>query len=268
MTALTAEDHLRQARRALQDGDFAASARLYAQALGRPPVGPDAEDADILQARADYALALNGLARYTRGEVQLQHALEGQKCLLGPDHPATLTTMARLADNLGEQSRWAQAYELARTAVNHALRAFDADHPAALTARLSLGRALALTRPYEAEPVVRAALRDTDRVLGPGHRDSWAARHLLAVVLRAAGRLAEAETVTRDVIAVRQRYQGAEHPDTLRAQADLAMVLGAAGRTGQARALMQTVVDVSAVALGEEHPYTSRFRAELEAVAG
>jgi tetratricopeptide (TPR) repeat protein len=268
MTAPPVDDDLRQARRALDDGDFATSARLYARALGRPPTGPDTEDADTLQARADYALALNGLARYTRGEVQLQHALEGQKCLLGPDHPATLTTMARLADNLGEQRRCAPAYELARSAVTHALRAFGADHAVALTARLSLGRALALTRPYEAEPVVRAALRDLDRVLGPGHRDSWSARHLLAVVLRTAGRLAEAETVTRDVIAVRQRHQGAEHPDTLRAQADLAMVLSTAGRAGQARALMQTVVDVSTGTLGAEHPYTSRFRAELEAVAG
>ncbi|MEV6960286.1 tetratricopeptide repeat protein [Streptomyces sp. NPDC051207] len=268
MTAPTTDDVVRQARRALREGDFAASVRLYAQVLGRPPVGPDTEDADTLQARADYALALQGLTRHTLGEVQLQHALEGQKSLLGPDHPATLTTMARLADNVGEQRRSAQAYELARTAVNHALRALGADHPAALTARLSLGRALSLTRPYEAEPVVRAALRDIDRVLGPGHCDSWAARHLLAGILRAAGRLAEAETAAREVIAVRRRHQGAEHPDTLRAQADLALVLCAAGRTGQARALIQTVVDVSTVALGAEHPYTVRFRRDREAVAG
>ncbi|MDG9715424.1 tetratricopeptide repeat protein [Streptomyces sp. DH24] len=268
MTAPTTDASVRQARQALREGDFAASVRLYARVLGRPPTGPDTEDADTLQARADYALALNGLARHTRAEVQLQHALEGQKSLLGPDHPATLTTMARLADNVGEQRRCAQAYELARTAVNHALRAFGADHPAALTARLSLGRALSLTRPYEAEPVVRAALRDIDRVLGPGHCDSWSARHLLAGILRTVGRLAEAETVAREVIAVRQRHQGAEHPDTLRAQADLALVLSAAGRTGQARALMQTVVDVSTAALGEEHPCTSRFRADREAVAG
>lgn len=267
MTASTLDDTVRQAQRAYNAGDFTASVHLYAQVLGRPPVGPDTEDADTLQARADYALALDGLARHTRGEVQLQHALEGQKSLLGPDHPATLTTMARLADNVGEQRRCAQAYDLARTAVDRALRALGADHPTALTARLSLGRALSLTRPYEAEPVVRTALRDIDRVLGPEHSQSWPARHLLAGILRTMGKLTEAEAATRDVIALRRRHQGAAHPHTLRAQADLALVLCAGGRTGQARALMQVVLDVSTAALGAEHPFTVRFRAEREEVA-
>ncbi|MBL3670666.1 tetratricopeptide repeat protein [Streptomyces sp. M2CJ-2] len=268
MTAPSPDDHFRKAQLSFTHGDFITSIRLYGQILDRPPAGPDSEDPDTLQARADYALALNGLACHTRGEVQLQHALQGQTCLLGPAHPATLTTMARLADNIGEQRRSAASYELARTAVDRAFRALDANHPAALTARLSLGRALSLTRPYEAEPVVRAALGDIDRVLGSGHRDSWAAHHLLLGVLRTVGKLAEADAVAREVIAVRRRHQGATHPYTLRAQADLALVLCAAGRRGQARALMQTVVDVSTDVLGTEHPFTMRFRVECEGVAG
>ncbi|MBC9724227.1 tetratricopeptide repeat protein [Streptomyces sp. TRM68367] len=267
MAAPSLDDNLRrQAHRALRQGDFVSSVHLYAQILDRPPTGPDVEDSDTLQARADYALALNGLAHYTRGEVQLQHALQGQKCLLGPDHPATLTTMARLADNLGEQRRRAQAYELAHTTVDRALRTLGADHPVALTARLSLARAMLRTRPYEAEPVARAALRDIDKALGDQHCDSWAARHLLVGILRAVGKLEEAEAVARDVITTRRRYQGATHPHTLQAQADLALILRAVGRTDQAEAVIRAVLAVSTWALGTEHPCTIRFRIAGEAI--
>ncbi|MGY1503609.1 hypothetical protein ACW4TU_44825 [Streptomyces sp. QTS52] len=55
----------------------------------------------------------------------------------GPDHPHTLSTIARLADNLGKQQSWTEADELSRTADEHATTALGAEHETALSCRLT-----------------------------------------------------------------------------------------------------------------------------------
>lgn len=269
MTAATINDDIRQqAEHALHTGDFTTSERLYAQLLDIPGTGADTEDASTLQVRADYALALYGLGDFAAGESQLRRALAGQEHLLGPHHPATVITTARLAETLGEQLRWPDAYKLARTAVERALHALDADHPAALTSRLALAWVMSRTTPMQALPLVRATLTDIDRVLGAEHRDTLAANHLLLVTLRSLGKREEAETVARHVIATREQHQGPQHPHTLRARADLALVLDAAGREHEARTLIEAVVEAGRESLGTGHPFTIRFLAVRAVITG
>lgn len=268
MNASTLDDNLRQqAERALQTGDFTGSARLYKQFL--PDISPDSgtEDADTLAARVQYALALYGLADYPGGETQLRHVLRGQQQPLGPDHPDTLTTLARLADNLGEQHRWTEADELARTAVERATAALGAEHPTTLTCRLTLAWVLYHTVPHESEETIRSAVRDIVAVRGDGHHDAWAARHLLVETLRVLDKTEEAESEAHRLIALREEHQGAVHPHTLRARADFALVLHTAGQTARARALIDDVAETSSRVLGGDHPYTTGIHATRNTIA-
>lgn len=268
MTASTLDDNLgQQAERAFLAGDFAAAARLYQQLLTGISTTSGTEDADSLAARGQYALALYGLADYPAGETQLRHVLHGQQQLLGPDHPHALFTIARLADNLGEQRRWPEADELARTAVEHATTALGAEHEATLSCRLTLAWVLYHTVPHESEDVIRATVRDIVAVHCDGHRDSWAARHLLVETLHVLGRTDEAESEAHTLIALREEHQGADHPHTLRARADLALVLHAAGHTVQAQTLIDDVAETSTRVLGADHPYTTGIHATRNTIA-
>ncbi|MEU6349649.1 tetratricopeptide repeat protein [Streptomyces sp. NPDC047072] len=268
MNASALDDNLRQqAERALKTGDFAASARLYEQLLPEVSPASGTEDADALAARVQYALALYGLADYPAGETQLRHVLHGQQQLLGLDHPDTLTTTARLADNLGEQDRWTEAGQLARAAVERATTVLGTEHSASLTCRLTLAWVQYHTAPHESEEVIRATARDIVAVHGDGHRDAWAARHLLIETLWALNQTDEAESEAHALIALREERQGAEHPHTLRARADLALVLHTAGQTDQARALIDDVAETSSRVLGGDHPYTAGIRATRSTIA-
>lgn len=138
-----------------------------------------------------------------------------------PDHPHTLFTIARLADNLGEQQCSTEADELARTAVEHATTALGAEHEATLSRRLTLAWVPYRTVPHESEDFIRATVRDIVAVPGDGHPDRWAARHLLVESLHGLGRTDEAEPKAHTLTALREEHQGADHPHTLRARADL-----------------------------------------------
>lgn len=80
----------------------------------------------------------------------------------------TLFTIARLADNLGEQQCWTEADELTRTAVEHATTALGAEHEATLSCRLTLARVPYRTVPHESEDFIRATVRDIVAVPGDG----------------------------------------------------------------------------------------------------
>lgn len=256
---------LRRAEDALHRGSFAEPAGLYSQLLDTTA---EQQDTRLLTARTGYALALYGLADFPAGEDQLRHALEGRQHLLGADHPDTLTTMARLADNLGEQGRWEEARALASTVVDRATNALGPDHAVALSARLTYTWVLYRTAPHEAEAAAHQLVRDVDRVLGPDHRGAWAAYHLNVEVLLATGKFQEAETAAVALVNTRERHQGADHPHTLRARADLALTLHAAGRADEARALIDTVVKRSIQVLGEENPYTLRVITDRGTITG
>lgn len=261
--------HLRrQAERALDTGDFATAAHLYERLLPDISSTPGAEDADTLAVRVQYALALYGLAEYPAGEVQLRHVLQGQQQLLGPDHPDTLASRVRLADNLGEQNRWPEAEELSRTAVERSTAVLGAEHPATLTCRLTLAWVLYHTVPRESEDTIRATVRDIVAVHGDGHRDAWAARHLLVETLWFLGQSDEAESEAHALIALREEHQGPEHPHTLRARADLALVLHTAGRTAEARTLIDSVAETMHSVLGDDHPYATGIEATRNTIAG
>ena len=74
---------------------------------------------------------------------------------------------------------------------------------------------------------------DQERVLGPDHPDTLAARNNLALAYRAAGRTDEAITLHEQTLADRERILGPDHPHTLQSRNNLATAHRAASRTDE-----------------------------------
>jgi tetratricopeptide (TPR) repeat protein len=118
----------------------------------------------------------------------------------------------------------------------------------------------------QVETVLREVLKERERLLGPEHPDTIAARHYLARALNLQGRYAEAEAEFRHVLKLRTRVLGPEHPDTLRTRNNLANVLDDEGKHAEAEAEYRTVLKLEQKVLGPEHPDTLVMRNNLAVV--
>ena len=112
-----------------------------------------------------------------------------------------------------------------------------------------------------AGPVRRAAAR-LERVLGPEHPDTLAARDNLALWTGEAGDAAGARDQYAALLPVLERVLGAEHPDTLTARANLARWTGEAGDAAGARDQYAALLPVLERVSGPEHPDTLAARAQ------
>lgn len=102
---------------------------------------------------------------------------------------------------------------------------------------------------FHQEVVVEARTR----LLGPEHLDTLAARHSLAVTLRAQADLPRARAHQEVVLETRTQMLGAEHPDTLSARNNLAATLHAQGDLPGARSHQEKVLEARTRLLGPEH---------------
>ncbi|WP_308222692.1 tetratricopeptide repeat protein [Frankia sp. AgPm24] len=164
-----------------------------------------------------------------------------------------------------------EAWPAWRTLLPHALATLDATPPAADTAHtawLAEHSAAYLTeqgQPHQAEPLAARAVSAHERLDGPNHPDTLAARetHLRAALNaddpRVAGPLAERNAADR------ARVLGPDHPDTLTSRETLARTYQRAGYHEHAHSLLtQNLADRTRV-LGRYHPDTLESRHRLGA---
>jgi hypothetical protein len=102
-----------------------------------------------------------------------------------------------------------------------------------------------------------------ERVLGPEHLQTLAARGDLASWTGEAGDAAAARDLFAGLLSVFERVLGPEHPYTLTARGDLARWTGEAGDAAAARDLFAALLSVFERVLGPEHPNTLTARANL-----
>ena len=96
--------------------------------------------------------------------------LADQERVLGPDHPATLTSRNNLALAYREVGRFAEAIPLYERTLADQERVLGPDHPDTLGSRNNLAQAYrAAGRAAEAIPLHERTLADCERVLGPDH---------------------------------------------------------------------------------------------------
>jgi hypothetical protein len=107
-----------------------------------------------------------------------------------------------------------------------------------------------------------------ERVLGPEHPGTLAARSSLAYWTGTAGDPAGARDQFAALLPVLQRVQGPEHPDTLTARSSLAYWTGTAGDPASARDQLAALLPVLQRVQGPEHPDTQKTRSNLARWSG
>ncbi|GGV16453.1 ATP/GTP-binding protein [Actinomadura cremea] len=212
--------------------------------------------ADLLAAAAD-RLEPRNPEHATSWASLVPHAAELlQAAASRPDEPVleqTAATAARVAHALVRASR----YFLARAFIEETLATaapLGADHPAVLTLRLTLAKALRmLAAPAIAEPIAREVAESRGRLLGPDEPSTLHARHEVGLCLSLQGRFTEAEQEWRTVLADRRAVLGEEHEDTLLSQLVLARVPFHLGRLDEAETMLRDVYTAQCRALGAHH---------------
>lgn len=89
----------------------------------------------------------------------------------------------------------------------------------------------------EEEPILREALKEFERALGPEQPETLHARMDLANALRGQGKYSQAEAEDRAVLLLQEKVLGPEHPDTLKTRNSLALALVYQGKYAEAKAL-------------------------------
>jgi hypothetical protein len=217
------------------------------------------------------ASLLGGIARYdlkggraAASAEQYERLLLWEEQLLGPEHPATLTSRNNLAGAYQAAGRLAEALPLFERTLADFERLLGPEHPATLTSRNNLATAYrAAGRPAEALPLFERTLADFERLAGPEHPATLTSRNNLATAYQEASRLAEALPLSERTLADFERLLGPEHPDTFTSRGNLAIAYRDAGRLAEALPLFErTLADRERLA-GPEHPDTFTSRGNL-----
>ncbi len=105
-----------------------------------------------------------------------------------------------------------------------------------------------------AEPLLRRALADYERVLGKEHLATLSCLDNLAVLVMHNGDYAGAEPLGRRALEGRERVLGKEHPSTLSTMNNLGGLLSSKGDYAGAELLYRRALEVQERVLGKEHP--------------
>ncbi|WP_059013131.1 tetratricopeptide repeat protein [Streptomyces specialis] len=103
----------------------------------------------------------------------------------------------------------------------------------------------------------------SERLRGPDHPRTLAARGVLASVYRAGGDLTAATPLHVRNLADAERLLGPDHPDTLAARGNLAYLHGLTGDLARATALHERNLAAYERTLGPDHPHTLAARGNL-----
>ncbi|KAJ7292146.1 hypothetical protein C8J57DRAFT_1458652 [Mycena rebaudengoi] len=201
---------------------------------------------------------------WKKAEALYMVVMERSKCVLGEEHPDTLTSMAHLASTYQNQGRLKDAEALEVVVMEMRKRVLGEEHPDTLTSmanHTSTYRAQGRWKDAEVLEVVVMGVRGC--VLGEEHPDTLMSMTNLACTYRNQGRWKEAEALQVVVMEMRKCVLGQEHPDTLTSMANLASTYRNQGHLKDAEELEVVVLEMMKHVLGEEHPSTLMSMANL-----
>jgi eukaryotic-like serine/threonine-protein kinase len=212
-----------------------------------------------LQAKMMYSMAVTyvNLGLYSRAQPLLEHAVEIQHRVLGPESPDALRSAMALANVLIGEGHFTEAEKLARENRNLQRRVLGAEHRDTLLSTHALIVVLMDEgRLQEAEKLQRETLDIDRRLYGPEQPDTLESMYILASILLREGRLDEAEKLQRATLDIRRRVLGPDHPDTLQSASILAATLSEEGKFDEAEKLQRETLDLRRRVLGTDHPFT------------
>ena len=227
----------------------------YREGLNLLLPGADENDSQVLKLRSNLAMVLRGQSRFAEALPLAQQQFEGQRKLLGPDHPSTL----RAQRDLGLTHYHLGHYREARAALEASLagqrKQLGSDHPEVAGTLINLGLALADSGDLDAAEKAFAEAHDIwQKRYGNEHTGVITALGDLGYVHLLQGRLDEADSELLQARALEKKHGAEENTwDLYR----LGEVQRLRGKAQDAIALDRQALGHSAKELGEANRFTA-----------
>jgi serine/threonine protein kinase len=175
----------------------------------------------------------------------------------GPEHPATLIAIHKLAMSYEDAGRFDEAIRLNEQVLEIRRKALGSDHTDTLGVMNNLANCYSdAGRWKEALRLNEQILEVRRRNVGPEHPDTLMSMNNLANSYKAAGRSLEALNLHEQTFELRRRIFGPKHPETILSMGNLANSYARVGRVDEALQLREKVLELSRTVLGPEHPDT------------
>jgi serine/threonine protein kinase/tetratricopeptide (TPR) repeat protein len=176
---------------------------------------------------------------------------------IGPDDPATLRSMAGLANCYVYLERPAEALQLREEILALRKAKLGLDHVETLQSMNDLAMSYpTFGRWTEACQLFGETFALRKAKLGPNHPDTLMSMGGLAVSYTGLGRLADALPLFREVLRLRKAILGPSHPDTLSIMWLLANYYASLGQYADALPLCEEALALQSAKLGSDHPAT------------
>ncbi|KAF9761682.1 hypothetical protein IL306_003749 [Fusarium sp. DS 682] len=217
---------------------------------GKPGEESIAEDWAYMLSKISYYKSQIG--EYSQAEMLAEASSQARICILGDDHPFTLTSKNNLALALWQQGQWEEAEKLMVENLEMRKKKLGLEHPDTLSSMsnfaLTLGKQ---SRLEEAEKLNVEVLEISKEKLGLEHPDTLRRMANLASTFWKQGRLEEAEKLNVEVLEISKEKLGLEHPDTLSNVFNLALTFWEQGRFEEAAKLQEEALETAKAKLGK-----------------
>jgi len=214
------------------------------RALELQPALSGSESLGTADAWAELARCLCEQRQFDEGIALHRRALALLRALDPGDEATLMRRLWSLSTALRDHNELAEAEDLAREALELALRVYGMRHEATAESRFRLGWILSSRRALDdAEPKLRTALAVQQELLGPAHPACGETLLRLGNTLALKRQYDQAEGLLREAIQVLERSLGPEHPRTSRAASNFARFLTRRGRFDEAETLFQQIAE-------------------------
>jgi predicted Ser/Thr protein kinase len=224
-----------------------AAEQLRGRAVGDPLVVADLQNT--------LGKSLLSLGYHAEAIPILRESAESRRKLLGPENPATLTSLHNLASAQHSAGRFQDAIELFETVHAIQLKTLPSHHPDALSTLKSLAAVYASAGKFDlAIPRLLQISEYEASALGAEAPATLGTLTVLASSYQNAGQSERAAALFEQVYQAKVRTLGADDPRTLTTLAMHAGALQAMGKDQEALALLEKVREPLTKALGADHP--------------
>jgi len=201
---------------------------------------------------------LHTIGDYAAARSYFERALAIREQVLGPEHPATATSLSNLGVLLQDQGDYAAARPYYERALAIREQVLGPEHPATSISVNTLGYLLQAQGDYEAaRPYFERALAIREQVLGANHPYTATSLNNLGMLLDSQGDYAAARPYLERALAIREQVLGPEHPATAFSLNNLGALLQAQGDYAAARPYLERALAIREQVLGATHPDTA-----------
>jgi len=226
----------------------------------------NADSAEMLSGRANYALALGESGQVQAAAAVFAALLGDAMRVRGPEHSYTLSTRGNIAHCRAEAGEIKSALADYAALLADETRLLGPDQPVVLTTRNNIAYWHAQAGQLApALTVSEALLGDQTRILGPDDPSTLTTRNNITYWRAQAGHIPPAVAVTafEELLGDQTRILGPDHRDTLRTRGNIAHWLADAGQFESALLAFDALLSDEIGILGPDHPNTLMTRNDI-----